>query len=42
MNQSIICHCHSLSVASVKSRLIFTCLVPTHPASPGQRAVKWL
>ena len=29
------CHCHSLSLASVKSRL-----VPAHPGSPGQRAVK--
>ena len=34
------CHCHSLSVASVKSRLVFTFLVPAHPGSPGQRAVK--
>ena len=30
------CHCHSLSLASVKSRLV----VPAHPGSPGQRAVK--
>ena len=29
------CHCHSLSLASVKSRL-----VPAHLGSPGQRAVK--
>jgi len=29
------CHCHSLSLASVKSRL-----VPAHPGSPGQRAIK--
>ena len=27
------CHCHSLSLASVKSRLVL-------PGSPGQRAVK--
>jgi len=33
------CHCHSLSLASVKSRLVFQ-LVPAHPGSPGQRAVK--
>ena len=33
-------HCHSLSLASVKSRLGFTFLVPAHPGSPGQRAVK--
>jgi len=36
------CHCHSLSLASVKSRLVFTFLVPVHPGSPGQRAVKWV
>jgi len=34
------CHCHSLSLASVKSRLVFTFLVPAHLGSPGQRAVK--
>ena len=34
------CHCHWLSLASVKSRLVFTFLVPAHPGSPGQRAVK--
>ena len=34
------CHCHSLSLASVKSRLVFTFLVPAHPGSPGKRAVK--
>jgi len=28
-------HCHSLSLASVKSRL-----VPAHPGGPGQRAIK--
>ena len=33
-------HCHSLSLASVKSRLVFTFQVPAHPGSPGQRAVK--
>jgi len=34
------CHCHWLSPASVKSRLV---LVPAHPGNPGQvqRAVKW-
>ena len=31
---------HSLSLALVKSRLVFTFLVPDHPGSPGQRAVK--
>jgi len=31
------CHCHSLSLASVKSS--FTFLVPAHPGSPG-RAIK--
>ena len=34
------CHCHSLSLASVKSRLVFTFLVPDHLVSPGKRAVK--
>ena len=34
------CHCHSLSLASVKSRLFFTFLVQAHLCSPGQRAVK--
>jgi len=33
-------HCHSLSLASVKSRLVFTFLVPAHPGSLGQRAVE--
>ena len=33
-------HCHSLSLASVKSTLVFTFLVPAHPGSPGKRAVK--
>ena len=28
------------SLASVKSRLVFTFLVPAHPGSPGKRAVK--
>ena len=27
------CHCHSLSLASVKSRLV---LVPAHPGNPRQ------
>ena len=35
-------HCHSLSLASVKSRLVFTFLVPAHPGSPGKRVVKWV
>jgi len=30
------CYCHSLSLASVKSRLVFTFLVPAHLGSPGQ------
>ena len=30
------CHCHSLSLASVKSRLVFTFLVPAHLGSPGK------
>ena len=34
------CHCHSLSLASVKSRLVFTFLVPAHLGSPRKRAVK--
>ena len=33
-------HCHSLSLASVKSRLVFTFLVLADPGSPGKRAVK--
>jgi len=36
------CHCHSLSLASVKSRLVFTFLVPAHLGSPGKWAVKWV
>jgi len=36
------CHCHSLSLASVKSRLVFTFLVAAHLGSPGKRAVKWV
>jgi len=36
------CQCHSLSLASVKSRLVFTFLVPAHLGSPGQRAVRWV
>jgi len=34
------CHCHSLSLASVKSRFGFTFLVPAHLGSPGKRAIK--
>ena len=33
------CHCHSLSLVSVISRLVYL-VVPTHPGSPGKRAVK--
>ena len=36
------CQCNSLSLASVKSRLVFTFLVPAHPGSPRKRAVKWV
>ena len=35
-------HCHSPSLASVKSRLVFTFLVPARPGSPGKRAFKRL
>jgi len=31
-----------LSLASVKSGLVFTFLAPAHPGSPGQRAIKWV
>jgi len=34
------CHCHSLSLASVKCRLVFTFLVPAYPGSSGKRAIK--
>ena len=34
------CHCHSLSLASVKSRFGFTFLVPAYRGSPGQRTIK--
>jgi len=35
------CHCHSLSLALVESRLVgFTFLVLAYPGSPGKRAVK--
>ena len=30
------CHCKSLSLASVKSRIVFPFLVPAHPGSPGK------
>ena len=32
------CHCHSLSLASVKSRVVVRCtfLLPAHPGTPGQ------
>ena len=34
---------HSLTVScSSKIQIGFTFLVPAHPGSPGQRAVKWL
>jgi len=36
------CHCHSLSLASVKSRLVFPFLVPAHLGSSRKRAVKWV
>ena len=34
------CHCHSLSLASVKSRVVFTILVPAYSGSPGKGAVE--
>ena len=35
------CHCHSLTVSCFsKIQIGFTFLVPAHPGSPGQRAVK--
>jgi len=34
------CHCHSLSLASIKSRLVFTSLVLAHLGTPGKRAIK--
>ena len=34
------CHCHSLSLAPAKSRLVATFLVLAHPCSLGQMAVK--
>ena len=34
------CHYHSQSLASVKGQIGFTFLVPAHPGSLGQRAVK--
>ena len=34
------CHCHSLSLASMKSRLVLPFLVQAHLGSPGKRAVK--
>ena len=34
------CRCHSLSLASVKSGLVFTFLVPAHLGIPGKRAIK--
>ena len=36
------CQCHSLSLASLKSRLVFTFLVPAHLGSPRKRAIKWV
>ena len=29
-------------LASVKTKIGFTFLVPAHPGSPGQRAIKWM
>jgi len=34
------CHCHSLSLASVKVQIGFAFLVLAHPGSPGKRAIK--
>ena len=34
------CHCHSLFLASVKSRLVFAFLVPAHLGSTRKRAIK--
>ena len=34
------CHCHSLSIASVKSRSVFTFLLSAHLHSYGHRAIK--
>ena len=34
------CHCHWLSVASVKIQIGFTFLIPVHLGSPGQKDVK--
>jgi len=40
------CHCLSLSLAAVNPDWFylpdFTFLVPAHPGSPGQRAIKWV
>ena len=35
------CHCHSLSLASVKSRLVLSFWYRLTWGSPGKRAVKW-
>jgi len=31
-----------LSLASLKSRMLFTFLVPAYPGCPGEEAVKWV
>ena len=36
------CHCHSLSLALVKSRLVLLFLVPAHLGGPRKRAIKWV
>jgi len=36
------CYCHSLSLASVKSRLVLPFWYRLNPGGPGKRAVKWL
>jgi len=36
------CHCRSLSLASVKSRLVLPFFGRAHLGSPGKRAVKWV
>jgi len=36
------CHCHWLSLASVKSGLVFPFLVPAHLGSSRKRAFKWV
>ena len=37
-----LCHCHLPSLCFSKIQIGFASLVPAHPGSPRQRAIKWV